>query len=82
MAFDLYNDVTLTRNIEDHGLRAGDVGTVVELGTTPRPWCCQRRLFSRIFRHDGNAVLPSLPSGKCPACADSSGSPRGPALSA
>ena len=27
---DLYSDVILTRDIEGHGLRAGDVGTVVE----------------------------------------------------
>lgn len=30
MAFDLYSDVILTRDVGDHGLRAGDVATVVE----------------------------------------------------
>jgi hypothetical protein len=28
--FDLYADVILTRDVTDHGLRAGDAGTVVE----------------------------------------------------
>ena len=30
MAFDLYSDVILTRDISEHRLRAGDIGTVVE----------------------------------------------------
>jgi len=30
MAFELYTDVILTHHIPEHGLRAGDVGTVVE----------------------------------------------------
>ncbi len=30
MAFELYSDVILTRDISEHGLRAGDVGTLVE----------------------------------------------------
>ena len=30
MAFNLYSDVILTRDIAERGLRAGDVGTVVE----------------------------------------------------
>jgi len=30
MAFDMYGDVILTRDVTEHGLRAGDVGTVVE----------------------------------------------------
>jgi len=30
MPFDLFNDVILTRDIADRGLRSGDVGTVVE----------------------------------------------------
>ena len=30
MPFDMYGDVILTRDITEHGLRAGDVGTVVE----------------------------------------------------
>lgn len=30
MPFKLYGDVILTRDVIEHGLRAGDVGTVVE----------------------------------------------------
>jgi len=35
LALDLYSDVILTRDIEGHGLRAGDVGTVVERHHVP-----------------------------------------------
>ena len=35
MAFDLYSDVILTRDVPDGGLRAGDVGTVVERHVVP-----------------------------------------------
>jgi hypothetical protein len=35
MAFELYTDVILTRDIAEHGLRAGDVGTVVERYVMP-----------------------------------------------
>jgi len=30
MPFELYSEVILTRDVDGHGLRAGDVGTVVE----------------------------------------------------
>ena len=30
MPFDMYGDVILTRDVTEHSLRAGDVGTVVE----------------------------------------------------
>ena len=30
MPFDIYGDVILTRDVTEHGLRAGDVGTIVE----------------------------------------------------
>ena len=30
MPFDMYGDVILTRDVTEHGLRAGDVGTVAE----------------------------------------------------
>jgi hypothetical protein len=30
MPFEMYGDVILTRDVTEHGLRAGDVGTVVE----------------------------------------------------
>jgi hypothetical protein len=35
MAFELYGDVILTRDVPEHGLRAGDVGTVVERHGVP-----------------------------------------------
>src|SRR2546427_650035 len=35
MAFELYSDVILTRDMSEHGLRAGDVGTVVERHVVP-----------------------------------------------
>ena len=30
MPFDMYNDVILTRDVTERGLRTGDVGTIVE----------------------------------------------------
>jgi hypothetical protein len=35
MPFDTCSDVILTRDVTEHGLRAGDVGTVVEEHTVP-----------------------------------------------
>lgn len=35
MPFEMYGDVILTRDVGDSGLRAGDVGTVVERHTAP-----------------------------------------------
>jgi Domain of unknown function (DUF4926) len=35
MALDRYSDVILTRDVGEHGLRAGDVGTVVERHVVP-----------------------------------------------
>jgi hypothetical protein len=35
MPFDMYGDVILTRDVPEHALRAGDVGTVVERHTVP-----------------------------------------------
>ncbi len=35
MPFELYGDVILTRDVADHGLRAGDLGTVVERHVVP-----------------------------------------------
>ena len=34
MPFEMYSEVILTRDVSDHGLRAGDVGTVVERHAT------------------------------------------------
>ena len=35
MPFDMYGDVILTRDVPEHGVRAGDVGTVVERHVAP-----------------------------------------------
>lgn len=35
MAFDLFSDVVLTRDIGEHGLRAGDLGTLVDRHVVP-----------------------------------------------
>ena len=35
MAFELYSDVILIRDIPEHGLRAGDVGTLVDRHVVP-----------------------------------------------
>jgi hypothetical protein len=35
MPFDMYGDVILTRDIPEHRVRAGDVGTVVERHVAP-----------------------------------------------
>jgi hypothetical protein len=35
MAFELYSDVILTRDIPERGLRAGDVGTLVDRHIVP-----------------------------------------------
>ena len=35
MPFDMYGDVILTRDVSERGLRAGDVGTVVERHVVP-----------------------------------------------
>lgn len=35
MPFETYGDVILTRDLIEHGLRAGDVGTVVERHSSP-----------------------------------------------
>jgi hypothetical protein len=35
MPFDMYSDVIVPRDITEHGLRAGDVGTLVERHAVP-----------------------------------------------
>ena len=35
MPFDMYGDVILTRDVTRRGLRAGDVGTIVERHAVP-----------------------------------------------
>lgn len=35
MPFDMHGDVVLTRDVPEHGVRAGDIGTVVERHVVP-----------------------------------------------
>lgn len=35
MRFDMFGDVVLTRDVPEHGVRAGDIGTVVERHSAP-----------------------------------------------
>ena len=35
MPFDMYGDVVLTLDLPEHGVRAGDIGTVVERHVVP-----------------------------------------------
>jgi hypothetical protein len=35
MAFDMYGDVILTRDVPERGLRAADIGTIVERHVAP-----------------------------------------------
>jgi hypothetical protein len=35
MPFELYGDVILTRDVPEHGLRPGDLGTIVERHVVP-----------------------------------------------
>jgi hypothetical protein len=35
MPFDMFGDVVLTRDVPEHGVRAGDIGTVVERHVAP-----------------------------------------------
>lgn len=35
MPFDMYGDVVLTRDVPEHGVRAGDIGAVVERHVAP-----------------------------------------------
>lgn len=35
MPFDMYGDVVLTLDVPEHGVRAGDIGTVVERHVVP-----------------------------------------------
>jgi hypothetical protein len=61
MPFDMYGDVILTRDVADRGLRAGDVGTIVErhfvLGGTEEGYSVE------FFDMTGNTVdVVSLPA--------------------
>ena len=35
MPFNMYGDVIVTRDLSEHGVRAGDIGTVVEVHVVP-----------------------------------------------
>ena len=54
MPFDMYGDVILTRDVPEHGLRAGDVGTVVE--RHPVPGVVEEGYSVEFFDMTGNTV--------------------------
>ena len=61
MGFDLYSDVILTRDVSEHGLRAGDVGTVVERHVVPG--VAEEGYSVEFFDMTGNTVaVVTLPS--------------------
>ena len=66
MAFELYSDVILTRDIAERGLRAGDVGTLVERHVVPG--VAEEGFSVEFFDMTGNTVLSS-PSRPAP-CAN------------
>jgi hypothetical protein len=54
MPFDMYGDVILTRDLSEHGLRAGDVGTVVERHVVSR--VAEEGYSVEFFNMTGNTV--------------------------
>jgi Domain of unknown function (DUF4926) len=61
MPFDMYGDVILTRDVPEHGLRAGDVGTVVE--RHPVPGIAEEGYAVEFFDMTGNTVaVATLPA--------------------
>ena len=54
MAFELYRDVILTRDFLEHGLRAGDVGTLVD--RHPLPGVAEEGYSIEFFDMTGNTV--------------------------
>jgi len=54
MAFELYRDVILTRDIVEYGLRAGDVGTLVERHVVPG--VTEEGFSVELFDMTGNTV--------------------------
>jgi len=61
MPFDMYGDVILTREVPEHGLRAGDVGTVVE--RHPVPGVAEEGYSVEFFDMTGNTVgVATLPA--------------------
>jgi hypothetical protein len=61
MPFDMYGDVILTRDVTEHGLRAGDVGTVVERHAVPD--VAEEGYSVEFFDMTGNTVaVATLPA--------------------
>ena len=80
MPFDMYGDVILTRDVAEHGLRTGDVGTVVERHIVPG--VAEEGYSVEFFDMTGNTVgVATLPATalRMPTAADS---PAARALSA
>ena len=62
MAFELYSEVILTRDVPEDGLRAGDVGTVVERHGAPNAGA--EGYSIEFFDMTGNTVaVATLPAG-------------------
>jgi len=62
MAFELYSEVILTRDVAEEGLRVGDVGTVVERHVAPRAG--DEGYSIEFFDMTGNTVaVAALPAG-------------------
>lgn len=62
MALELYTDVILTTDVPEHGLRAGDLGTVVERHDAPN---VEVGYSVEFFDMTGRTVaVATLPAGK------------------
>jgi hypothetical protein len=62
MPFELYADVILTRDVAERGLRAGDVGTVVERHAMPGT--AEEGYSVEFFDMTGNTVaVVTVPAG-------------------
>jgi hypothetical protein len=71
MSFELYSDVILTRDIGERGLRAGDVGTVVERHAVPG--ASEEGYSVEFFDMTGNTVaVAAVPASalRVPTAAD------------
>ena len=71
MAFEMYGDVILTRDVPESGLRAGDVGTVVERHAAPG--ISEEGYSIEFFDMTGNTVgMVTLPASalRLPTTAD------------
>jgi hypothetical protein len=71
MAFQMYGDVILTRDVPESGLRAGDIGTVVERHVVPG--VPEEGYSVEFFDMTGNTVaVVTVPAGalRMPTTAD------------